>query len=195
VSLGGAEAIDRSQRPTPARSPQEPLSAADALQSARLMRVNHAGEVAAQALYFGQALVAKAPATQAFLQAAAKEEGDHLYWCAKRLTELNARPSLLTPVWFAGAAIIGILAASRSDAVSLGFIDETERQVEGHIDRHLARLPQADHPSRDILLQMKLDEAAHAREARERGSQPLSPVVQRVMTGVSKVMTLTASRI
>ena len=171
------------------------MSASDIRLSQQLMRVNHAGEVAAQALYYGQALVAMDPAVREFLINAAAEEGDHLHWCRQRLSELHTHPSVLTPLWFIGSATIGVLAGLRSDEVSLGFIDETERQVEGHIDSHLERLPASDVISRQILLQMKTDEASHGAAARERGAQPLSPFNQRLMASVSKIMTITAARI
>jgi 3-demethoxyubiquinol 3-hydroxylase len=194
VSLGGSDAIHRTHRPSPARA-NPTLNSTETRQSQRLMRVNHAGEVAAQALYYGQALVATTPEVSDFLLQAAAEEGDHLHWCAERLEQLGTRPSALTPFWFMGSAAIGVMAGLRSDAVSLGFIDETERQVEGHINAHLERLPAADTASRDILEQMKWDEASHAAHARERGAHALTPFTQRLMQRVSKVMTATAARI
>lgn len=204
VSLGGADAIERTQRPIPApimtqsatdTPDSASLSPAEAQLSAKLMRINHAGEVAAQALYFGQALMAQSEELREFLRRAAREEGDHLYWCAERLSDLNARPSYLTPLWFFGSAAIGVLAASRSDAISLGFINETERQVEGHINHHLERLPVNDFASRAVLEQMRSDEAQHASDARERGASGLPVIIQKLMTQVSKVMTFTAGRI
>jgi len=194
VSLAGSEAITRTHRPSPATSCPT-LTADDARQSQQLMRVNHAGEVAAQALYYGQALAASDPEVVSFLMNAAAEEGDHLHWCATRLSELDTHPSRLTPLWFLGSAAIGVLAGLRSDAVSLGFIDETERQVEGHINHHLERLPTADTASREILEQMKSDEATHARHARERGGAALHPRTRKIMGQVSKVMTITAARL
>ena len=160
--------------------------------AAGLMRVNHAGEIAAQALYHGQALVAQDPAVREFLLQAAREEGDHLVWCADRLRELGSRPSVLGPVWYAGSALIGAAAGLAGDAVSLGFIAETERQVEGHIERHLERLPSSDERSRAILEQMKSDEIAHRDHAIERGGAPLTHAVQQLMRGTAKIMTKSA---
>jgi len=156
------------------------------------MRVNHAGEVAAQALYHGQALVARDPEVRTFLLASAREEGDHLAWCHERLSQLGARPSVLGPLWYAGSVAIGTLAGLAGDATSLGFIAETERQVEGHIDDHLARLPTEDAASRAILVQMKIDESTHRTHALERGGQPLPGPVRAVMGLISKVMTTSA---
>jgi ubiquinone biosynthesis monooxygenase Coq7 len=196
VSFGGANAIDRTHQPTPgSECPAYELNPGDRALSASLMRINHAGEVAAQALYCGQALVAKNADTRAFLMQAAREEGDHLAWCAERLVELNARPSILTPLWFAASAGIGLLAGLGSDEISLGFIDETERQVEGHLADHLNRLPTDDLKSRRILEKMKSDEAKHASHARAKGAHDLKKPVQIAMRQVSKIMTFTAGRI
>src|SRR5688500_4984997 len=128
--------------------------------AAGLMRINHVGEVCAQALYVGQAAVARDPATRADLLAAAAEETDHLAWCAERLRELDSRPSLLNPVWYAGSYTIGVLAGLRGDGWNLGFVVETERQVEAHLDQHLQRLPEADARSRAILTTMKIGRAS-----------------------------------
>ena len=121
-----------------------------------------------------------------------REEGDHLVWCADRLRELGSRPSVLGPVWYAGSALIGAAAGLAGDAVSLGFIAETERQVEGHIERHLERLPSSDERSRAILEQMKSDEIAHRDHAIERGGAPLTSAVQQLMRGTAKIMTKSA---
>jgi ubiquinone biosynthesis monooxygenase Coq7 len=153
------------------------------------MRVNHAGEVAAQALYHGQALVARDPAVRDFLLEAAREEGDHLVWCATRLRELGSRTSLLDPVWYAGSVAIGALAGLAGDRTSLGFIAETERQVEGHLDSHLERLPTTDRASRAILEQMKADEATHRDHALAHGGEDLPAPVRGLMRAVAKVMT------
>ena len=153
------------------------------------MRVNHAGEVAAQALYHGQALVARDPAVREFLLDAAREEGDHLAWCAARLAQLGSRASLLDPLWYAGSVAIGALAGLAGDRASLGFIAETERQVEGHLDRHLERLPESDGASRAIIEQMKADEATHRGHALARGGEELPAPARALMRAVAKVMT------
>jgi 3-demethoxyubiquinol 3-hydroxylase len=183
-----------SGRPVPQPTSTQPggLSARARRHAAGLMRVNHAGEVAAQALYHGQALVARDDAVRAFLIESAREEGDHLAWCHERLSQLGARPSVLGPLWYAGSVAIGTLAGLAGDATSLGFIAETERQVEGHIDAHLARLPAEDEASRAILLQMKDDEGSHRTHALERGGQALPSPVRALMGLVSKVMTTSA---
>jgi ubiquinone biosynthesis monooxygenase Coq7 len=156
------------------------------------MRVNHAGEVAAQALYHGQALVCRDPGVREFLLESAREEGDHLVWCAQRLAALGSRPSVLNPLWYAGSVAIGALAGLAGDAVSLGFIAETERQVEGHIDDHLERLPAADPASRAVLEQMKIDEIQHGARALERGGRELPGPVPRLMRLTAKLMTRSA---
>jgi len=163
--------------------------------AARLMRVNHAGEVAAQALYHGQALVARDAATRDWLLDAAREEADHLAWCEQRLAELDSRPSLLQPLWYAGSFAIGAAAAAVSDRVSLGFVAETERQVESHLTDHLARLPEADTRSRAILEAMRADEIVHGARAREAGGVELPAPVRVLMRLASRVMTRTAYRI
>ena len=156
------------------------------------MRVNHAGEIAAQALYHGQALAARSVATREMLLAAAREESDHLAWCETRLKELDSRPSLLNPLWYAGSFAIGALAALMGDRTSLGFVVETERQVEGHLDEHLARLPSDDARSRAILETMRADEIAHGANARAAGAAELPPPVRKLMRGTARVMTSTA---
>ena len=156
------------------------------------MRVNHAGEVAAQALYHGQALVATEAPVREFLLNAAAEEGDHLGWCAQRLAALGSRPSLLNPLWYAGAAAIGALAGLAGDRLSLGFVAETERQVEGHLDRHLEQLPPHDAASRAILEAMKADEIRHGHAALERGGAQLPRPLAALMGLTSKLMTRTA---
>lgn len=163
--------------------------------AAGLMRVNHAGEVAAQGLYHGQALTARRPDIRAAMEQAAREEGDHLAWCRDRLDELGDRPSLLAPVWYAGSVAIGALAGAAGDRWSLGFMAETERQVEGHLEEHLSRLPDGDERSRAILQQMKVDEAQHAQAAMEAGGAELPAPVRLLMKLTAKVMTTTAYRL
>jgi len=156
------------------------------------MRVNHAGEIAAQALYHGQALVARSQATRELLLKAAREESDHLAWCETRLRELDSRPSLLNPLWYAGSFAIGALAALMGDRTSLGFVVETERQVEGHLDEHLGRLPAGDSRSRAILQTMRTDEMAHGASARASGATQLPSAVGALMRRTARVLTSTA---
>jgi 3-demethoxyubiquinol 3-hydroxylase len=188
-AVGGAASASR---PNPAAELPAELSGADRRQAAALMRVNHAGEVAAQALYHGQALGARSPDTRALLLRAAQEESDHLAWCEARLAELGSRPSLLNPLWYAGSFAIGALAAAFGDAASLGFVRETERQVEGHLDEHLSRLPADDARSRAILRAMREDEARHAANARTAGAIRLPLAVRALMRQTARVMTRTA---
>lgn len=194
--LAPAAAGRATGRPTPrpvvVPDAREPLNPAEARHAAGLMRVNHAGEVAAQALYFGQALVARDTATREHLLHAAREEGDHLVWCEQRLRALGSHRSVLNPLWYAGSVAIGAAAALYGDAVSLGFVAETERQVEGHIDDHLAKLPPQDVESRAVLEQMKEDEIRHGRNALERGGRELPRPIQVAMQLTSRVMTRTA---
>lgn len=172
--------------------PTEPLSAQEAHLSAALMRVNHVGEICAQALYNAQLVATRNPALrQGFLQAA-REEADHLAWTQQRLRELDSRPSLLNPLWYAGAFGIGLIAGRIGDGVSLGFVVETEAQVEQHLASHLDRLPPADHASRAIVLQMKEDEARHGAQAQDAGAVPLPSPVRWAMRAAAKVMTTTA---
>jgi ubiquinone biosynthesis monooxygenase Coq7 len=181
----------RATRAAPA-PPADPLPESERRASAALMRVNHAGELAAQALYHGQALVARSPATRALLEKAAREESDHLAWCELRLTELAARPSLLNPMWYAGSFAIGAAAALMGDRTSLGFVTETERQVEGHLGRHLDRLPASDSRSRAILEAMRADEIAHGAAAQAAGGAELPAPVRALMRHTARVMTGTA---
>lgn len=160
--------------------------------AAGLMRVNHVGEVCAQALYQAQGLVAKSSHVRKQFELAAQEEEDHLAWCASRLRELHARPSLLNPAWYAGAFMIGLLAGKAGDAVSLGFVAETERQVGEHLTRHLEDLPIEDVRSRVILEQMRLDELHHGEAAMQAGGCELPGLIRWMMSGVSRVMTSTA---
>jgi ubiquinone biosynthesis monooxygenase Coq7 len=168
------------------------LGARERSHSAALMRVNHVGEVCAQALYTAQALATRDPVLRAQLEQASREETDHLAWTKARLDELGARPSLLNPLWYAGAFGLGLVAGRFGDRVSLGFIVETERQVEAHLQGHLDRLPPGDHASRAIVVQMKEDEAAHANKALVAGAAELPPPVKLAMRAAAKVMTTTA---
>ena len=172
-----------------------PLDDADRRHSAGLMRVNHVGEVCAQALYFGQAFVARDAATREHLLDAAAEETDHLAWCGQRLRELDSRPSLLNPIWYGGAWTIGAVAGLVGDAVSLGFVVETERQVEAHLDGHLQKLPENDVASRAIVSQMKADEARHAEQAEAAGGVALPTPVTSLMRAAANVMRAVAYRI
>ena len=163
--------------------------------SAALMRVNHVGEVCAQALYSAQAMVTKDAQLREHLLHAAREEMDHLAWTRERLHALGDRPSLLNPLWFAGAFAIGTIAAKVSDATSLGFVVETENQVSAHLESHLGRLPEEDEASRAGAARMKDDEERHAAAAIEEGAIQLPPVVQGLMRVAAKVMTTPAHRI
>jgi len=171
------------------------LDEQDIAQIAGLMRVNNAGEVAAQGLYRGQAISARAEAQSASMQQAAQEENEHLNWCQRRLTELNHRRSLLDGVWYWGSFTIGALAGAAGDKWSLGFVKETEQLVCAHLDRHLEELPPQDKRSRAIIGAMREDESRHAESAASAGAAELPTPVKAAMTLVSKVMTFTAYRI
>lgn len=168
------------------------LSAEDRRLSGALMRVNHVGEVCAQALYAAQALTARTDEVRSRMRDAARDETDHLAWCERRLADLNDRPSLLNPLWYAGAFAIGLAAGRAGDARSLGFLVETERQVEQHLASHLERLPQQDAASRAVVEQMKLDEARHADMAESAGAAPMPRPVAWVMRTAARLMTRTA---
>jgi ubiquinone biosynthesis monooxygenase Coq7 len=170
------------------------LSPEDRRESSALMRVNHAGEVAAQALYHAQALFARDPQVREFMLQAAREETDHLSWCETRLKELGARPSVFNPLWYAGSFGIGAIAALMGDKASLGFVAETERQVEGHLKSHLDLLPADDARSRAIVQAMVHDEAGHGRQAESAGAASLPGPVREVMRRTAQVMTHTAYR-
>ena len=186
----------RAERANPGDStPDVVLDDAERRHAAGLMRINHVGEVCAQALYIGQAAVARDPATRAYLRAAAQEETDHLAWCADRLRELDSRPSLLNPLWYAGSYTIGALAGLRGDGWNLGFVVETERQVEAHLDEHLKTLPAADARSRAILEVMKEDEARHADHAEAAGAKVLPQPIPRLMAAASNLMKAVAYRL
>ncbi|MBT9526453.1 MAG: 2-polyprenyl-3-methyl-6-methoxy-1,4-benzoquinone monooxygenase [Rhizobacter sp.] len=192
-TLGGANSA---ARPCPQPiSQQEPLSEQEARLSASLMRVNHVGEVCAQALYNAQLLATRDPGLRESFHQAAREETDHLAWTQQRLRELNARPSLLNPLWYAGAFGIGWLAGQVGDKVSLGFVVETEAQVERHLASHLDRLPANDLASRAIVQQMKEDEARHGAQAQQAGASALPAPVRWAMRAAAKVMTSTAHHV
>ena len=186
----------RASRPCPTLAGEHTtLSAPDKALAGALMRVNHVGEVCAQALYAAQALTTQDPVLRKQFIEAAQEEGDHLAWTRQRLGELGARPSLLNPLWYAGAFGLGLLAGRLGDKISLGFVVETERQVEAHLADHMARLPQGDHESRAIVAQMKDDEARHALEATASGAMDLPAPVKALMGAAAKVMTTVAHRV
>lgn len=186
----------RAERANPGEStPDVVLDDAERRHAAGLMRINHVGEVCAQALYIGQAAVARDPATRAHLLEAAQEETDHLAWCADRLRELDSRPSLLNPLWYAGSYTIGALAGLRGDGWNLGFVVETEHQVEAHLEEHLQTLPEADRRSRAILQVMKEDEARHADHAEQAGAKVLPPPVPTLMKVASTLMKAVAYRL
>ena len=185
--------VHQSGRPYPAEGIEETVDQPDDRRKvAGLMRVNHSGEVAAQALYQGQAFVARDPDLRESLLEAGREEADHLAWCSQRVREMGGRTSLLDPLWYAGSFAIGALAGACGDRVSLGFLVETERQVEGHLDDHLARLPTADARSRRVLEQMKSDEIRHGNTAHSAGAAELPGPVKLLMKLTSRVMTRTA---
>jgi ubiquinone biosynthesis monooxygenase Coq7 len=190
-TLGGSA---RASRPPPT-APTAALSADERRLSGALMRVNHVGEVCAQALYQAQALTARSPGLRAQMATAAREETDHLAWTERRLQELGDRPSLLNPLWYAGAFAIGLAAGRAGDAWSLGFVVETERQVEQHLAEHLERLPAGDTASRAIVAQMKNDEARHADAAQQAGAAELPRPLRLAMRLAAKVMTSTAHRV
>jgi 3-demethoxyubiquinol 3-hydroxylase len=183
----------RAVRPCPVVAADETrLGDHERRHSAALMRVNHVGEVCAQALYTAQALATPDPVLRKHFERAAAEETDHLAWTAERLAELNDRPSLLNPLWYAGAFGLGLVAGRFGDRVSLGFVVETEKQVEAHLQSHLDRLPAGDHASRAIVAQMKDDEAAHAAQALQAGALELPAPAKALMRAAAKVMTGTA---
>jgi 3-demethoxyubiquinol 3-hydroxylase len=188
--------VYESARSYPAEGIPETLAAPDdRRRTAALMRVNHSGEVAAQALYQGQAFGARTEATRASLEQAAREETDHLAWCAARIRELGGRTSLLNPLWYAGSFAIGALASAAGDRTSLGFVAETERQVVEHLEGHLHRVPQHDERTRAIIVQMSSDEAQHGREAVRAGAGALPAIARTLMKLTARVMTRTAYRL
>ena len=188
----GAQAM----RANPAAdTPELLLDDAARRHAAGLMRVNHTGEVCAQALYVGQASVARDERTRTDLLQAAQEETDHLAWCGERLAELDSRPSLLNPLWYAGSYAIGVAAGLAGDGWNLGFVVETERQVEAHLEQHLESLPLGDERSRAILRSMKADEARHADQAQAAGARRLPQPIPRLMALTSAIMKAVAYRI
>lgn len=193
VSLGPAPA---SVQDSPARGiPASALNDTERRHAAGLMRINHTGEICAQALYAGQAATARSDHVRREMAEAAREEEDHLAWCAERLCELDSRPSLLNPLWYAGSFSIGALAGLAGDEWSLGFVEATERQVESHLDDHLDRLPAPDQRSRAIVAQMKEDEARHADMAVAQGARTLPTPVQGLMALTAGIMKAVAYRL
>ena len=182
-------------KPTAKAPESKPLAADAQRHAAGLMRINHAGEIAAQALYQGQALTARDPKVREHLLTAAREEQEHLRWCEERLAELGSRPSLLQPLWYAGSFAIGAAAGLAGDKWSLGFVAETEKQVSEHLEDHLKRLPQDDSKSRAIVQQMHKDESRHGREAENAGGRPLPAPIRQLMRRVAQVMKFGAYRI
>ena len=188
--------IQASARATPGSNLEEaPLTPEERRHAAGLMRINHTGEVCAQALYSAQAVLAREPRVKRELAAAAREEEEHLAWTQARLTELDARPSLLNPVWYAGSFAIGLAAGVAGDRANLGFVVETERQVEDHLTAHIERLPANDTKSRAIVTQMRDDEARHGAMATDAGAIPLPFPVRRAMRAAADVMRAVAYRI
>jgi ubiquinone biosynthesis monooxygenase Coq7 len=188
--LGNASTTNR---PYPARNEPEPLLTPDQKKySASLMRINHAGEVCAQALYHGQGLVSHDSKVRDKLQTAAMEEGDHLAWCRLRVQELGSHTSYLNPLWYTGSFAIGLIAGLCGDQWSLGFLAETEQQVVNHLEKHLKILPNQDQKSYVILQQMQEDEAKHRDDAKQLGGADLPPLVKRLMRVISKIMVKTA---
>lgn len=185
------------QRPSPSRElPLDSnLEEAEIKSSIELMRINHTGEVCAQALYQGQALTAKSADVAEKMQQAAQEEIDHLDWCHSRLDELGGRPSRLNPLWYLGSLTLGAVAGRLGDKWSLGFLEETERQVEQHLADHMQRLPENDHRSRAIVTQMKIDEAEHAEMAHNNGAAELPQTIKKAMNMTAALMKTVAGRI
>jgi ubiquinone biosynthesis monooxygenase Coq7 len=191
--VGGTNA----QRPTPGNdvNSKSVLDAQERKHAAGLMRVNHVGEVCAQALYQSQKLVARDPQIKEMLNHSGQEELDHLAWCETRLQELGSHTSYLNPLWYAGSFAIGLAAGLAGDKWSLGFVAETEKQVENHLESHLDTLPSQDHRSRAIVDQMRIDEIEHGQAAKQAGGAVLPEPVQKMMRAMSEVMTKTAYKI
>lgn len=202
IELGKAlevlSGVAHATRPNPAGAPQVeevPLNEADRQHAAGLMRVNHVGEVCAQALYRGQAFFCRDASTQTLMYEAAQEEVDHLAWCSERITQLNSHRSYLNPVWYVGSFTLGALASRAGSSSNLGFMAETEAQVEQHLDGHLKALPENDSRSRKIVEQMRQDEIAHRHKAEAAGARKLPFPLRCAMRLMSKVMTTTAYRV
>lgn len=203
MAIGAVDTSLRTLFAAPPAARKCPTAAAEATElapherelSGALMRVNHVGEICAQALYTAQAAATRSPALREHFLHAAREEADHLAWTRQRLDELGARPSLLNPLWYAGAFGLGLVAGRLGDAISLGFVVETERQVEAHLQSHLQQLPAQDLPSRAIVAHMQADEVAHAQQAQRAGAVELPPPVKGLMQAAARVMTTTAHRI
>lgn len=193
-TVAGKPAVTERAYPA-AEVAEHALDNSERLHIAALMRVNHAGEVSAQALYQGQSLTARNPQIRSKLEQAAAEENDHLAWTESRLHELGSRTSLLNPFWYCGSFAIGAVAGALGDKWNLGFLAETEHQVVEHLQSHLRQLPEADERSRRILEQMQLDEARHATTAVEQGAGELPTPVKKLMRAMSRVMTSTAYRV
>jgi ubiquinone biosynthesis monooxygenase Coq7 len=184
------------ERQNPAEQlPEAELDDAQRDHIARLMRINHTGEVCAQALYQGQALTARDPVVRQSMERSAAEENDHLEWCERRVKELGGRLSLLNPLWYAGSFAIGAAAGIAGDKWSLGFVAETERQVEGHLDGHLEQVPEEDERTRAVLEQMKADEIEHGQKALDHGGVQLPSPIRTLMRATAKLMTLSVYRI
>ena len=195
-ALRAVAGVVQASRPSPAKQvPEDPVHEDQRAHAAALMRVNHVGEVCAQALYQGQALTARQPAAREALERAAREEEDHLAWSAERIRELGGRPSLLNPLWYAGSFAMGALAGALGDKWNLAFLAETERQVEEHLSGHLESLPQDDRRTRAVVEAMRADEARHRASAVELGAAELPEPVRRAMRLASKVMTTVAYRV
>lgn len=196
LALRAVAGVHRAGRPSPAgRVPEGELDAPQRAHAAALMRVNHAGEVCAQALYQGQALTAREPRNREALAQAALEEQDHLAWSAERIAELGGRPSLLNALWYGGAFAAGAAAGALGDRWSLAFLAETERQVEEHLSGHLDRLPAADRRTRAVVAAMRADEARHRETALELGAAELPEALRLGMRAMAKVMTAVAQRV
>jgi ubiquinone biosynthesis monooxygenase Coq7 len=195
-ALRAVAGVAQASRPSPAEGlPESPIGEEERAHAAALMRVNHVGEVCAQALYQGQALTARDPATRQALDGAAREEEDHLAWSAERIRELNGRLSLLNPLWYAGSFAIGAAAGLLGDRWNFAFLAETERQVEEHLARHLEALPLEDERTRAVVEAMRADEARHRQTALGLGAAELPEPVRRAMRLASKVMTSVAYRV
>jgi ubiquinone biosynthesis monooxygenase Coq7 len=195
-ALRAVAGVAQARRPSPAGEVQEaPIDEEQRAHAAALMRVNHVGEVCAQALYQGQSFTARDPVAREALQKAAREEEDHLAWSAQRIRELGGRPSLLNPLWYAGALAIGAVAGALGDKWNLAFLAETEHQVEEHLSGHLEALPPQDRRTRAVVEAMRADEARHRAAALELGAAELPALLKRVMRLASKVMTTVAYRV